>query len=141
MRGIVHVCLLFCFLAGGSLLRAADGAQQITREQAESLVKKWLTGAGYPTRSQRFILDADPDRADFPTFYFFSASYVQEQSAPTLGHFAINRRTAELWDWELCKKLSTPSLRVSQSSLRKKIGLTDEVFHELSKSAPCSGPS
>src|SRR5258708_10095964 len=129
-------CLLTCvsFCSEGRV-------GQITSEEARDLVREWLTDEGYPTRTQRFILDSDRERADFPGFYFLSASYEQEQSAPTLGHFAVNRRSADLWDWELCKKLSSSSLRVSQKRLRKEMGLSERDYRKVSRTAPCSGPT
>lgn len=139
MRSALCSFALCCFLAGA--LRAADGTGQITREEGANLVKKWLTGAGYHTRSNHFILDSDPDRSNFPEFYFFSASYEQEQSAPTLGHFAVNRRSADLWDWESCKKLSNSTLRTTQRSLRSKMGLAERDYRKVSRVAPCSGPT
>src|SRR5215831_17030929 len=76
------------FLAALLLLpvQAVDAEREIVRAEAKHLVKIWLASQGYDTRSWRFVLDADPDQNEFPSFYFFSANFVQEQSAPTLGH-------------------------------------------------------
>ncbi len=140
MRVMLLRFVVCSFLLVGFLC-SADAPGQLTREEAANLVKQWLTTGGYPTGSPRFTLDSDIDRTDFPVFYFFSASYEQGQSVPTLGHFAVNQRTADLWDWELCKRLSTPSLRTSQKLLRSKMRLPTREFRESSKAAPCSGPT
>jgi len=130
------------FLAALLLLpvQAVDAEREIVRAEAKHLVKIWLASQGYDTRSWRFVLDADPDQNEFPSFYFFSANFVQEQSAPTLGHFAVNRRSADLWDWELCRRIQEPAIQSTQKSLRKKLRLTDRDYRSLSKIAPCSGP-
>ena len=141
MKRCLYGFAVCCFLLSGALHCLADPVGEITREDAMSLVRAWLTSEGYPTRSQHFILEADPDRADFPAFYFFTASFEQEQSVPTIGHFAVNRRTANLWDWELCKKLSKSSLRAKQAVLRKKARVSERDYQKSSQAAPCSEPT
>jgi hypothetical protein len=122
-------------------VQAISAPNEITREEAKNVVKIWLTGQGYDTHSLRFVLDKDPDQTSFPDFFFFSAAYEQEQSVPTLGHFAVGRKSADLWDWELCKRLQAPAVRSIQESLRKRIGLSRRDYRELSKIAPCSEPT
>jgi len=116
--------------------------RQLAPGEAENLVRHWFTSQGYDTNPSRFILDRDPDQAAFPEFYFYSANAhydEQSESAPSLGHFAVNRQTADLWDWELCKKLQDPELRSIQTLLRRKLGLSKKEYQKLSKVAPCSG--
>jgi hypothetical protein len=132
--------ILFVFFTMLSTL-CISTEKEIAPEDAQSLVKKWLTSQGYDTGSSRFILEPDPEHSGFPEFYFFSAAYEQEQSVPTLGHFAVNRKSTDLWDWELCKRLRAPAVRSVQRSLRKKLGLSKQDYRRVSKDAPCSGPT
>jgi len=135
-RGLVLLVVLAMFSS-----EAISAETEIARGEAKNLVKTWLAAQGYDTRSSRFVLESDPDRTDFSGFFFFSANYQQEQSAPSLGHFAVNRKTADLWDWELCRRLQTPAVQSVQKSLRKRLGLTPQDYSDLSKMAPCSGPT
>jgi hypothetical protein len=134
--GLAAVCL-----SGGNPLLATERHEQVTREEAANLVRVLLASERYETRSPKFGLETDPDQADFPEFYFFSAYYVQDHSAPTLGHFAVNRGNADLWDRELCKKLKASKLRAEQRSLREKLGLSERDLRRKSEIAPCSGPT
>jgi len=130
--------LVLCFLIIGSSSPVHCGKSEIARPEALGLVMKWLADTGYETKSPKFQLATDPDQADFPDFYFFSANYAVDHSAPTLGHFAVNRRTADLWDWEVCKRLQSPLIKAAQESLRRKIGLSRKDYQTLSKIAPCT---
>lgn len=138
MTILVRNLALGCVFAAASLGSEAQN-RQITPDQAGDLVREWLSKEGYPTQSKRFMLYRDPDRSSFPEFYFFSASYEQEQSVPTLGHFAVSKKTADVWDWELCKRLSNPRLRATQKELRERIGVSDSAYRKMSRTAPCSG--
>ena len=140
VQALICGLALCCFLAGVPLY-STDQAKDVSRNDAANLVKKWLNNQGYRTHSPRFAFSDDPDQANFPTFYFFSANYAQDHSAPTLGHFAVNRNTADLWDVELCKKLSTSALRTAQRFLRNRIHLSERDYRKLSRLAPCSGPT
>src|SRR5690242_13882944 len=101
---MASINLLYWLILSAVLLLAvqADNAQdEIPRDEAKNVVRILLAGQGHDTHSSRFVLDNDPDQIKFPDFFFFSAAYEQEQSAPTLGHFAVGRKSADLWDWEL----------------------------------------
>jgi len=128
-------------LSPGVSAQLIGSQRQVSQKEAGDLVKTWLASQGYDTKSQRFILEPDPDHPGFPDFYFFSPAYEQSQSVPTLGHFAVNRNTGEVWDWELCQRMQSVALGAAQKSLRKKLGLSDQQYGKLSKLAPCSGPT
>ena len=100
---IKTLCYLFCmslFLLSPSVSGQLIGSRrQVSQREAGDLVKTWLTSQGYDTNSRRFILEPDPDHSGLPDFYFFSPAYEQSQSVPTLGHFAVNRKTGDAWDW------------------------------------------
>lgn len=125
-----------CALLFTPLVHSAERAAKLSRVEAEELVRIWLASKGYDPSSKDFFVDSDPDQKDAPDFYYVSAYQVAEQSVPTLGHFAINRFSADVWDWVGCKKLSSPRLRAKQQHLRQQHGI---VFASHSSSArPCT---
>ena len=130
-----------CFLLVGVSVQLLGNERELQRKEAGELVKIWLTSQRFDTGSPRFALEPDPDHPTFPDFYFFSPVYEQSESAPTLGHFAVNRKTGDVWDWELCQRLQSGALRAAQKSLRKKLGLSEQKYNKFSKLAPCSGPT
>jgi len=137
---IKELCLLSCLalfsLSPSVSAQLIDSQRQVSQKEAGDLVKTWLTSQGYDTKSRRFFLEPDPDHPGFPDFYFLSPAYEQDQSIPTLGHFAVNRNTGEVWDWELCHLLHSRALRRTQKSLRRRLGLSDQQFSKPSKLAP-----
>jgi len=136
---ILQVAAFGCAMALTPVLCCTE--RPVTAQEAKSLVVAWLASQGVDTRSPRFLLDIDPEQRAFPDFYFLSAAYEQSESVPSLGHFAVNRGNAELWDWELCKRLHSAGVISLQKSLRKKIKLSAQEYERLSKVAPCSGPT
>ena len=72
-----------------------------------------------------------------PDFYFFDSYYDTETRLAATGHWAVSKKTADVWEWMLCRKLGPRALRSHQESIRKQIGLSTEQYHRLSKKAPC----
>jgi hypothetical protein len=138
------VCLgtaILCTAIVQPLSSQSGRGAEIARTDGRELVVRWLAHLGYPTRSPHFLLDEDPDLKYFPDFYFFSAAFEQDQTAPSIGHFAVNRVNADLWDPMSCKKLHSRIIGATQRALRKQIGLSSERAARAAKMAPCTGPT
>jgi hypothetical protein len=121
--------------------RPALLAKEITRDQARELVMKALKAETKFTRLPKFGLD-DYSDPYFPGFFFFEATWDNPHHPPAsvvLGHYAVNRKTAEVWEAVGCHRLSPPTIKPSQKSLRKAIGLSEQEYQKLSAGAPCSG--
>jgi len=81
-------------------------------------------------------------------FYFFQAEEGHASAnleGPTLGvlqvgYYAVDRKTADIWDAGLCQEISSPSLAQLQVVLRKHVGLTDTEYRRLRKPGPFCEP-
>jgi hypothetical protein len=71
-------------------------------------------------------------------FFFFEVTWENPQpGSVVIGHYAVDRETAEVWNSISCKRISTSSLRERQSSIRKRLGLSGEEYHRLLLRSPC----
>jgi hypothetical protein len=116
----------------------SDGPKTITRNQARELLLQALQERGYPTRASNFELDNEDDKY-FPNFYAFHSYSNSKTRLVSTGIFAVNKRTADVWDEAQCHKIDVPKIRPFQIKLRKQTELTDEEFASLTKEAPCRG--
>jgi hypothetical protein len=58
----------------------------------------------------------------------------------TIGHYAIDLETGDVWDWVGCARFASPSLSKAQAALRQEIGLGGEEHRRKSKNAPWCRP-
>ncbi len=136
---MVRLCLGTCFLAAICPSPLAS-VREVTREEARQLVLKALGGETSFTRLPKFGLDYYKDPY-FPGFHFFEATWDNPRRPPAsvvLGHYAVNRRTGDVWDVGLCKRLDPRAARVLQRSLRKQIGLRESEYKKFRATEPCS---
>ena len=133
LKGRAHRGLLliaaFCALAP-----AAE--KEISREQARELVLKALKAEGYPTNSPKFELH-DRDDPYFPEFHSFSAYFDTPDRFAAIGHYAVNPKTADVWEVMGCRRLKPRAIRALQKSLRKESGLSKGDYKKYSSLAPC----
>jgi hypothetical protein len=120
----------------GLQLTPSDGLKTITRSQARDLLLQALQKKGYPIRASNFELDDEDDKY-FPNFYTFHSYSNSRSRLVSTGVFAVNNRTADVWDESLCHKIDLPEIRPLQSKLRKQIKLTDSEYAGLTMEAPC----
>lgn len=118
---------------------AAAAAREITREQARYLVKTVLQAKWQYNKLPGFGLEFYTDKY-FPDFFFFEATWNNPRGSVVLGHYAVNPRTADVWEIVGCRRLESHSIRNLQQSLRKDIGLSEQQYRKLSARAPCSPP-
>ena len=117
---------------------SARPAKTITRRQARELVLKVLEAQGTPIRSPKFDLEDSPaNEKYFPGFYSFDAYFDTASRLATIGHYDVNRRTADVWEGIGCHRLNPPAIRPLQKLLREEVGLSEQGYRKLSTAAPC----
>lgn len=118
---------------------ASKPPRMITHAEARTLVLKALQAQGTPTKSPKFDLEDNTGAPKYyPGFYFFDAYFNNPLVLTAIGHYAVNRRTADLWEWIGCHRLGPPAIKRLQKALRRKINLSAAEYRKLSKEAPCS---
>jgi hypothetical protein len=128
--------LVFSIFALVLRLPASAGPTAIARSQARDLVLRALQERGYPTTAKNFELDDGNDKY-FPNFYWFQSYSNSEVRLVSTGIFAVNKKTADIWDTLLCKRIDLAALRPLQEKLRKQAEVTAQEYAELTKEAPC----
>jgi len=128
----------------GALLAAAGGAASASSLHAARLVS--LQDAAALVRADveyqirhinpggSFSLDknAEPD----PNYYSFQALAVwhpEKEGSAVLGNYAVDRRTAEVWNDDNCEEAHFPALTALQTGIRKRIGLSRRAYLALEK--------
>ena len=105
--------------------------RNVTLEEAHELVRAFLKdhaiGSGLETYEVK----------DYPGFQFFQA--VPDPSNGRI-HYAVERKTGEVWDGAFCEDLTSPSLKKLQKAIRNRIGLTDDEYRKAPKSGPRCEP-
>jgi hypothetical protein len=131
---VFPACLLFMVFNG--LLDGSSG--EIMRDEARRLVTKVVEAQGTPTKSPKSDLEDNTAAAqDFPDFYFFDAYFDTPNRLATIGSYAVNRKTADVWEWIGCHRLGPKPIKSYQGSLRRQIGLSRSQYRKLSRHAPC----
>lgn len=109
------------FFAG----EASAGKNELSKDQARTVVATFLKSQGYKIESSKFDLENDPDDPDFPDFYMFHAYYDTATRLRSIGTYAVSRKTAALWERVGCKQLRSKLLEQLQNRLRKEVGLSE----------------
>jgi hypothetical protein len=114
-------------------------ANEITRYEARQLVLRVLEAQRTPTKSPKFdIEDNTGNERYIPGFYSFIAYFDMPARLATVGSYAVNRKTADVWEDIGCRRLGPPAIKPAQRALRMKMGLSDKEYRKLSVTAPCS---
>ena len=82
----------------------------ISQDQAKSLVLAYLKEHGERLDAADFDLESEPAEAEIPDFYLFSAYYNTRTSLKIIGAYAVNRRTAAVWQRLNCEELKSETL-------------------------------
>jgi hypothetical protein len=112
----------------------STGKTELSRAQATAIVLTFLKSQGYDIHSPLFDLQITPTDPDFPDFYMFHAFYDTTTRLASVGTYAVNRKTAVLWERIGCEQLKSKALEELQNRLRKEMGLSGG---EGSSSEPC----
>jgi len=105
-------------------------ARAVTLQEAEELVRHALDPRSPSLPG--FGLDSyqDPDN---PDFYFFEADWDHPSN---IGHFAVNKKTGDVWDPFVCSRYHSRRLLQFQKHVRETIGLSEQQYLKLSKQRP-----
>jgi hypothetical protein len=120
-------------------IAAAQTKQRtITVEDGRQLVYRSLQAEGFI--HLRLAVD-DYKVASLPGFYFFEVRYgTNPNGSSTVGHYAVEETTGEVWDAVTCAHYASPTLRKMQQDLRRRISLTDDDRRRVQKHGPfCVG--
>jgi hypothetical protein len=131
----MKICLL-AFLVYAPLA-AAQTSGVLSRAQARALVVAHLQAQGYKTESAEFAVEDNPDDKDTPDYYLFDAYNNTRTRVSSLGAFAVDRKSATLWQRVSCEQVTTDAVVKLQSKLRRENGLRESDTGNEADSSPC----
>lgn len=103
-------------------------ARDVTLEEAHELVQAFLKDRAV----RDYVLEKYQVKG-YPGFQFFQA--LPDPSTGQI-HYAVDRKTGEVWDGVFCENLTSPSLNKLQEAIRTRIGLTPDQFRKLRRRGP-----
>jgi hypothetical protein len=113
------------------------GPRLLTQEECRQLVLRALEDKGVNTQNPTLELTDDPYDPALPDFYNLEAHDVDVNgNYASLGSFAVDSRTADLWYSVVCWELKSPGLRRLQEVIRRRIGLTEGGYRKLRRPGP-----
>ncbi len=134
----MHTRLFICGLA--LLVTLHQGSSRNERREISEAEARGLAKAALRKEVRNLPdlrLDLQRGYPDRPGFYWFEATAFVRDASPVLGHFAVNRRTGDVWDPVGCKKLTSPDLKSAQQSVLKRISMSDRELRRLALIRPC----
>jgi hypothetical protein len=105
---------------------------QITRKDARSLVIATLQARGYDIKSPKLGVEEETDPY-LPNFFHFGVNFDMAERLATVGSFAVDPKSADVWDKGLCKRVRTKNVRQLQKTLR----LRYQLGAAKKEAAPC----
>jgi hypothetical protein len=57
-----------------------------------------------------------------------------------VGFWSVDMQTGDVWNPMLCEKINNPSLRAAQQTIRKRLGITEDIYRDAITHNPCCKP-
>lgn len=136
MWRVLSVMALIPLTSASSSVAAERERESLSSQEAAQLVVSALPEKTAAAPGLEIQQMSDPY---FPEFYFFEVLWKNPGPGSVVaGHFAVHRRSGEVWDPLLCRRIVSSSLEQMQQRIRKRIGLSRQEYAELRRQAPCT---
>jgi hypothetical protein len=112
--------------------------RDVSLEEAHDLVTAFFTDRG-STKLPGFGLDKYNNK-HYPEFQFFQGIFCNPKGSFNLGHYAVDRKTGDVWNAVICERVTSPSLAKLQRAIRKRIVLTDLEYRKAQRPGPMCEP-
>ena len=137
---MIFICMVAALFTLTTNISSAEkifaGKKELSRDHAREVVLVFLKSQGYKIWSPHFDLEDDVDTQDLPEFYMFHAYYNTASRLDSIGSYAVNNRTADLWERVGCEEVKSKTLKQFQSNIRKRFGLS-KIDAKSSSTQPC----
>jgi hypothetical protein len=123
-------------LTVGLRFGVAAQARTISQVTARRLVHLALAALNQEAPSVR----VEHFRYDYaPEFYAFAATWPNPNGDPLIGYFAVNPWTGDVWEINLCKRITSPELKREREAIWKRSALMPQAESTLHEKSPaCS---
>jgi hypothetical protein len=101
------------------------------------MVLSILKDQGHNMQDPTIELSDLPYDRDFPDFYNIETHDVDANgNYPSLGSFAVDKRTGDIWDLIVCREYMSKSVKKLQQAIRKRLGITEDTYRKLRRPGP-----
>jgi len=124
-------------LAISMCLTATTSGRLIGDKVARKLASEALAVRGINVRGfvlVPYVNDSAPD------FYSYQALAQSSNSNGSLGFFAVNAWTGDVWNIDTCSRVSSPALQKDQQSILKRSGMSPLAATTLRERSPGCRP-
>jgi hypothetical protein len=108
--------------------------REVTLEEAHDVVTALMQDRG-ATKLPGFSLKKYTDTY-FPDFQFFQGIFDNPNGSFNLGHYAVDRKTGDVWNGVICERMKSHSLTKLQRAIRIRIGLTESDYRKVRRPGP-----
>ena len=126
--------LALCCFAGAQSPPKSDSRISVTDARKLATVAIQTNPAGNPDFHEKFGLEQLGNERGFLVFEGQWDNLTG--GSANLGHYAVDERTGDVWDADLCREYRSPELRSLQQAIRKKLGVTNSEYHKLRRPGP-----
>lgn len=110
-----------CLLMSRS--RAADNTTTLSEVEAKILVYVSPVGEAQRDKGLDIAMEAQSsaqlNQTDYYYFWVYNSKREQSNSSVTIGYFAVNRHTADVWDTDEKKMISSKLMLGAQAIIRQ----------------------
>ena len=126
---------LACVALSLALSFAQCAGQPISATEARELVLVLLRTNGW-TKLAGFEIDVGPYiEPDRPGYYYIHAICDNPDGSNTVGHWAVDQITGDVWDSAACALYTSPALSKAQEKVRQRVGMAASEYKRSRKNA------
>jgi len=115
----------------------AKPAMVLSRNEARDIVLTYLKAKGYQVTASNSYLEDTRGDPDYPHLYFFIYYVDTPQRLVNNGNYAVDRRTADLWEPFGCRLATSRTIKNRQEAFRKKAMIKREELRRIRQDRPC----
>jgi hypothetical protein len=132
---VIGLCVVLSLLSPSG--NADAKPRTISLGEGRELVYALLKPSGWTT--QTCDVEKLPDKY-FPQLFSFEVRWSNPMGSPHIGAWAVDPKTADLWDANVCVEYRPPGVARLQRMLRKRIGLAEKEYKRLKGRPPMCDP-
>jgi hypothetical protein len=131
----VHLFIVFIAMVPLGIAQPVHENSQavVSQQEARELIYKALPSS--TVHLPGFGLD-NMNAPNFPDFYFFEGLWDNPDGSAVSGHYAVDKKTGDVWNGVVCRQFVSRSLRKAQHALRKSIGLSEQEYQRIKRPGP-----
>ena len=131
-----RLCIILGLLAAGTTSAQEDG-RRLTLEEGRELIYALLAPHGCTKQTCTVSVIRNEY---FPQNFFYYGTWANPTGSPHIGTWAVDPKTADVWDANACAEYRPARVVKLQQTLRKRIGLSEKEYKKAKGRPPMCEP-